>query len=118
MCGVRRARCVAELLVLLHHLLDHLDVLPLGGNRQPQPSEKTHIKVCDPHDLEAGDEVAAPILKNQSEPGQEQHPDRDRVAEAVLAGEQVEELARQDVPAGVAPGGEPLTGVRGRYPRG
>jgi hypothetical protein len=95
--------------VLLHLLLDHLDVLPLRRNRQPQPSEKTHVKVCDPDNREAGYEVAAPILKNQSEPGQKQHPDRDIVAEAVLAGEQVKEFARQDVPAGVASGGEPIS---------
>src|SRR5512132_2745100 len=96
-------------LVPLHHLLDHLDVLPLRCNRQPQSSEKTRVKVCDPDDRKAGDEIAAPILKNHSEPGQEEHPDRDIVAEAILAGEQVEEFARQDIPAGVTPGGEPLT---------
>src|SRR6185503_9005280 len=61
------SRGVRLVLVLHHHLLDHLDVLPLGGDRQPQPSEQTHVDVRDPDDRESGDEVAAPVVQDQSE---------------------------------------------------
>ena len=56
---------------------------------------------CDPDDREARDEVAAPILEDQGEPGQDKHPDRDIVAEAILAGEKVEKLPLVPAAAGL-----------------
>ena len=58
--------------------------------------EQAHVDVCHPDESEPGDEVSAPVVVEHLESGKDQEEGRDVVAEAVFAGEQVEELANKN----------------------
>src|SRR6185503_13406995 len=67
-----------------------------------QLAEATHVDVGDEHQREERDDVAAPVVEPQVIAGQDQEPDCHVMAEAVFAGEEIEELAfgdRFSVPA-------------------
>src|SRR5262249_33585725 len=69
---------------------------------EPQLTERAHIDVGDEHQREERDDVAAPIVEPQVIPRKNQKSKRDVVAEAVLAGEEIEELSLDHPLAGLA----------------
>src|SRR5688572_3189025 len=69
------------------------DFQPLAPDPEPQPSVKADQMVRDPDERQPGDEVAAPVVIEQTEARQEQHAGRHVMAEAVLTGEEIKELS-------------------------
>ena len=69
---------------------------------QAQTIEEAHIDVGDPNEREPGDQVASPALVKHLEAGDNEEESCDVVAEAVLAGEEVEELSRDESAATLA----------------
>src|SRR4051812_24527300 len=79
-------------------LLDgRLDLLALDV--EAEAVVDAHVLVGDPDECEAPDEVAAPVLVEQPVARDEEEEDRHVVAEAVLAGKEVEEFSLVPAPA-------------------
>ncbi len=83
----------------LHFLLDRLDLDPPFLNFQTEPAVNVQIKVGDKHEGEEGDDVSTPIIEQEFVAGEEEEKDGDVMAEAVLAGEEIEELAIEELVA-------------------
>src|ERR1700710_1484414 len=66
---------------------------------EPQPVEQTHINIGYKHQGKLAQHVSAPVGIQQLKARKDQHQRRDVVAEAVLTGKQVEELALWQRPA-------------------
>ena len=75
-----------------------------ASHREIDPEVRVdgHVKVCNPHQREEADEVAAPVLEEKFEAGKSEESRGHIVTEAVFAGEKVEELALNDVAAFLA----------------
>ena len=69
---------------------------------EAQAIEEAHVDVGNPDEGEPGDEIAAPALVEHLEARDEEEEGSDVVAEAVLAGEEVEEFARDKAAAVLA----------------
>src|SRR5687768_1478537 len=80
------------------------DVHALALDVQPQTAEEAHVHVRDPHEREAADCIAPPVVVDEREARHQQEADRHPVAEAVLAREDVEELPRRQRVGGAAAG--------------
>jgi len=78
---------------------------------EAQPVEETHIDVGDPDKGEPGDEIAAPADVEHLELGDDEEERRDVVAEAVLAGEEIEEFPDKDRAAAFAFPLAPVAGL-------
>jgi hypothetical protein len=76
----------------------------LGFDFETQSVVCAHIDICDPHQRELRYQKAAPSGIEHLELRQEQKQRRYIVAEAILTGEQVEELSFKEAPAVLAPG--------------
>ena len=61
-----------------------------------------HVLVGDPDQGKSADQVAAPVIEQQGEAGDDEKCRGHVVAEAVLAGEEIEQLAREQPAAGLA----------------
>ena len=70
------------------------DFHPIFPNLQAQPAKEAHVDVGQPYQRETCDEIASPVIEQQLVTGDEQEEGGDVVTEAILAREQVEELAR------------------------
>ena len=79
--------------------LRRCDFNPILPNLQAQPAKEAHVDVGQPYQRETCDEIASPVIEQQLVTGDEQEEGGDLVTEAVLAREQVEELARVYAPA-------------------
>src|SRR4051812_28981269 len=73
-----------------------LDLQPLLANVQPQPSEEAHVRIRDPDEAEECRDQPAPIWIEQVKTGCHERGERHPVAEAILAGEDVKELAPEE----------------------
>lgn len=65
----------------------------LAFDIQPQAAEGAHVDVRYPDHSKAGEDVSAPIIEQKFVSCEPKDGDRDVVAEAVLAGKQVEKLS-------------------------
>jgi len=83
-----------------------VDVLVL--DLEAETVEEAHINIGDPDQGEQGDEIAAPAVVEQMEARNQQEEGRDVVAEAVLAGEEIEEFSEGEAAAVFASALEPL----------
>src|SRR5262245_22575246 len=81
----------------------------LGLHLLPQAAERAHVDVGHGDQGEEGDQVPAPVVEQQPVAGEDEEEDRNVVAEAILAGEEVEELPRQDAAGVPGPPGEVLS---------
>src|SRR4029079_17670822 len=75
------------------------DVHPLMANVETETAEQAHVHIRHPDQRKAGDHVTTPIVIQHGEAGDEEHGDRDVVAETVLAGKQEEKLALPEMAA-------------------
>ena len=80
----------------------HGDFEALRLDVDAQPPEQAHIHVADADQREQADHVAAPVVQQQTEAGEQEEQRRDVVAQAVFAGEDVEELLLNEAPAVLA----------------
>ena len=87
LCGSRRFG------LALHFLLFAFDLNALAFDVEPQAVEDRHVLIRHPDQSEEPKHVSAPIWKNQFVAGDDEEERRHPVAEAVLAGEQIKELA-------------------------
>ena len=78
---------------------------------EAQAIEEAHVDVGNPDESEPGDEIAAPALVEHLEASDEEEEGSDVVAEAVLAGEEVEEFARDKAAAVLALVFAPVAGL-------
>jgi 4-hydroxy-2-oxoheptanedioate aldolase len=78
------------------------DLQAIAANLEAQAYEEAHVEVGEPHQREPGNQVAAPAVVEQRVSGHHQHRGGDPVAETVLAGEEIEGLARHEAPGGPA----------------
>jgi len=85
---------VHELTTLLPQLLLlYLALYPVFFNIDADKAKQTHVHVRYPNQRETGDEITAPIIKQQLIIGNEQENYRNVMAKTIFAGKQVEELA-------------------------
>src|SRR2546421_2136700 len=75
------------------NLLLDLRLDPFALDVEAQPAVEAHVLVRHPYEREAADEVAAPVFVEQFVARDEEEEYRYVVAEAVFAGEQVEEFS-------------------------
>jgi hypothetical protein len=107
-CGcISRLAC--ESLALSDSALLHRNFGALFTNIEPNLPEETHVDVGHPHQGEACDQIAAPVRIQKFVARDDEESCRDVVAEAVLAGEEIEELAFVDAAAGLALGETDVT---------
>ena len=78
---------------------------------ETQAVEEAHVDVGDPDKGEPGDEIAAPAFVEHLEAGDDEKQCCDVVAEAVLAGEEVEEFAWDEAAAVLALVFAPVAGL-------
>ena len=69
---------------------------------EAQAVEEAHVDVGDPDEGEPGDEIAAPAFVEHLEPCDDEQECGDIVAEAVLAGEEIEKFAWDEAAAVLA----------------
>ena len=86
-----------------------VDVLVLDV--EAQAVEEAHVDIGDPDQGEPADEIAAPAAVEHLESRDDKEECRDVVAEAVLAGEEIEELSSGEWAALFAPVLAPLAGL-------
>jgi hypothetical protein len=77
----------------------YLDVFLFAADVDAQAGIEVQINVGDENQGEPGDDVATPIVDEQFELREQQEKERDPVAEAIFAGEEIEKFA---FPEGVA----------------
>jgi hypothetical protein len=83
-------------LALLHRSFFGFDLHLLVLDFEAQSVVDAHVLVRHPDQRKERQDVTAPILKQQLEAGEQQESCGDVVAEAVLTGEKVEELANEN----------------------
>jgi hypothetical protein len=66
---------------------------------EANPAEDAHVYVCHPYQSEACDQVPTPIRIQKLETGDDKERCGDIMAEAILAGKQIEKFALVDAPA-------------------
>ena len=114
--GRLRRRVLAVELGQLLFLDGDFDALVLDVDAQP--AEQAHVHVGDADQREEGDADAAPVVEQQPVAGHGQRHQRHPVAEAVLAREDIEELAGEERAAGLARRPRSTRAARGRALRG
>jgi hypothetical protein len=82
----------------LHVVLFSFNLYALAFNVEPQPVEDRHVLIRHPDQGKESEQVSAPIREDQFVAGDQKKERRHPVAEAVLAGKQVEELADEHMP--------------------
>src|SRR5262245_60920246 len=79
------------------------DFLAILTDLEPELAKRAHVDVGDEHERKKRDDVATQIVQPQVITRENEERERDVVAETVLAGEEVKELALHDRLAGSAP---------------
>ena len=82
----------------LHLVLFAFDLDTLAFDVEPQPVEDRHVLIRHPDQGKEPEQVSAPIREDQFVAGDEKKERRDPMAEAVLAGKQIEEFADEKTP--------------------
>src|SRR5215204_2709616 len=75
------------------------DLEPLTADAEPQAAIDADEVIGHPHEREPGDEIAAPVVEQKLETGCDEDRGRHVMAEAIFAGEQVEEFAGRETGA-------------------
>ncbi len=91
-------------------MLFPFDLDALAFNVEAQPVEDRHVLIGHPDQGKEPEQVSAPIREDQLVACDDEKKRRDPVAEAVLAGEQVEEFADEHMPS-------LLTAARAKFAR-
>ena len=86
-------RLVLIILCTVRYILPDLTFDPFGLDFEPQAIVDAHILICYPDQREQRNQVSAPVGEQQFESSDEQEQGGNVMAEAVLAGEEIEEFS-------------------------
>src|SRR4051812_35072605 len=79
----------------------HLGVGFFAADIYAQAAVEAHVGIGEPDEGEKADQVAAPVVQEKFVAGDDEEEERDPVAEAVFAGEEVGELANEKISAAI-----------------
>src|SRR5262249_43986953 len=89
--------CVFSLFDFLFHFFFHaFDLNTFALDVEAQSAKCAHIDIRDPNHREAGEDISPPVIEQKLVPGKPKNEDGHVMAEAVLTGEQIEELSLKE----------------------